>query len=254
MWRVLSNNPRSSELNCALSFSTYLAQLANSSQGTNCTSTITQLNAILSARTDRTASATRFEVTLPFILQQAAWLYERQLAQVRAQMRRMSKPDIGDSARPQASARPSSSHQPKHARPEATQVSVSPSAKDAAPTTRASRSPPVRRLSRQQARLSQEEKSISPKQQRAYPPIPRIVLMPAHERQQHKSPARPPRLQSPLPTVPLHLKLKPFRLIATHLPRYPTQPDHRNDPSRHHHPPHLRPPPKQTTPRPQDEA
>lgn len=31
----------------------------------------------------------RFSVTQPFLLQQAAWLYERQLSQVRAQMRRM---------------------------------------------------------------------------------------------------------------------------------------------------------------------
>ncbi|EXJ86621.1 hypothetical protein A1O3_03574 [Capronia epimyces CBS 606.96] len=31
----------------------------------------------------------RFEVTQPFLLQQAAWLYERQLSQVRAQMRRV---------------------------------------------------------------------------------------------------------------------------------------------------------------------
>ncbi|KAK6580759.1 hypothetical protein PZA11_006995 [Diplocarpon coronariae] len=33
--------------------------------------------------------ATRFEVTLAFLLQQAAWLYERQLLQVRAQMRKV---------------------------------------------------------------------------------------------------------------------------------------------------------------------
>ncbi|KAL3420365.1 hypothetical protein PVAG01_08864 [Phlyctema vagabunda] len=33
--------------------------------------------------------ATRFEVTLAFLLQQAAWLYERQLVQVRAQMRKV---------------------------------------------------------------------------------------------------------------------------------------------------------------------
>ncbi|RMZ80976.1 hypothetical protein DV738_g2381, partial [Chaetothyriales sp. CBS 135597] len=33
--------------------------------------------------------AARFEVSQPFILQQAAWLYERQLSQVRAQMRRV---------------------------------------------------------------------------------------------------------------------------------------------------------------------
>lgn len=33
--------------------------------------------------------AEKFEVTQPFLLQQAAWLYERQLSQVRAQMRRV---------------------------------------------------------------------------------------------------------------------------------------------------------------------
>ncbi|QSZ32410.1 hypothetical protein DSL72_001984 [Monilinia vaccinii-corymbosi] len=37
---------------------------------------------------DWTALATKFEVTLAFLLQQAAWLYERQLSQVRAQMRK----------------------------------------------------------------------------------------------------------------------------------------------------------------------
>jgi len=36
-----------------------------------------------------TIRASRFEVTLPFLLQQAAWLYERQLLQVRAQMRKV---------------------------------------------------------------------------------------------------------------------------------------------------------------------
>lgn len=35
--------------------------------------------------------AARFDVPLPFILQQAAWLYERQLSQVRDQMRRVGK-------------------------------------------------------------------------------------------------------------------------------------------------------------------
>ena len=33
--------------------------------------------------------AEQFEVTQSFLLQQAAWLYERQLSQVRAQMRRV---------------------------------------------------------------------------------------------------------------------------------------------------------------------
>ncbi|ESZ93374.1 hypothetical protein SBOR_6251 [Sclerotinia borealis F-4128] len=39
---------------------------------------------------DWTALATKFEVTLAFLLQQAAWLYERQLSQVRAQMRKVT--------------------------------------------------------------------------------------------------------------------------------------------------------------------
>lgn len=38
-----------------------------------------------------TSSAQKFDVTLPFILQQAAWLYERQLSQVREQMRKISR-------------------------------------------------------------------------------------------------------------------------------------------------------------------
>lgn len=38
---------------------------------------------------DWKALAERFEVTQPFLLQKAAWLYERQLSQVRAQMRRV---------------------------------------------------------------------------------------------------------------------------------------------------------------------
>ena len=34
-------------------------------------------------------SADKFDVTLQFLLQQAAWLYDRQLSQVRAQMRKV---------------------------------------------------------------------------------------------------------------------------------------------------------------------
>ncbi|OAX79663.1 hypothetical protein ACJ72_06013 [Emergomyces africanus] len=33
-----------------------------------------------------------FDVTLPFLLQQAAWLYDRQLSQVRAQIRKVGNP------------------------------------------------------------------------------------------------------------------------------------------------------------------
>ncbi|MCJ1258693.1 hypothetical protein MMC24_006526 [Lignoscripta atroalba] len=36
--------------------------------------------------------ADQFDVSLPFLLQQAAWLYERQLSQVKAQLRKVSKP------------------------------------------------------------------------------------------------------------------------------------------------------------------
>ncbi|KAI9709383.1 MAG: hypothetical protein M1812_007719 [Candelaria pacifica] len=45
-----------------------------------------------SADLDWTQLASSFEVSLPFLLQQAAWLYERQLSQVRAQMRKVVVP------------------------------------------------------------------------------------------------------------------------------------------------------------------
>lgn len=38
--------------------------------------------------------ADEFHVDLPFLLQQAAWLYERQLLQVKAQLRKVSKPSL----------------------------------------------------------------------------------------------------------------------------------------------------------------
>ncbi|KAL9027870.1 MAG: hypothetical protein Q9196_003671 [Gyalolechia fulgens] len=38
--------------------------------------------------------ADEFHVDLPFLLQQAAWLYERQLSQVKAQLRKVSKPSL----------------------------------------------------------------------------------------------------------------------------------------------------------------
>ena len=50
--------------------------------------------------------AGRFDVTLSFLLQNAAWLYERQLSQVRAQMRR-----VGRDSAPAAESRPGSSSQ-----------------------------------------------------------------------------------------------------------------------------------------------
>ncbi|RMZ86531.1 hypothetical protein DV736_g6245, partial [Chaetothyriales sp. CBS 134916] len=47
------------------------------------------------------ALAERFEVTQPFILQQAAWLYERQLSQVRAQLRKVgNRPSTASSPTP----------------------------------------------------------------------------------------------------------------------------------------------------------
>ncbi|KAL8714226.1 MAG: hypothetical protein Q9220_001955 [cf. Caloplaca sp. 1 TL-2023] len=40
------------------------------------------------------ARAEQFDVDLAFLLQQAAWLYERQLSQVKAQLRKVSKPSL----------------------------------------------------------------------------------------------------------------------------------------------------------------
>lgn len=44
--------------------------------------------------------ADKFDVTLAFLLQQAAWLYERQLSQVREQLRRVNKPSLSANASP----------------------------------------------------------------------------------------------------------------------------------------------------------
>ncbi len=44
---------------------------------------------LLPSRHSLSIRASSFGVTLPFLLQQAAWLYERQLSQVRAQMRKV---------------------------------------------------------------------------------------------------------------------------------------------------------------------
>lgn len=45
--------------------------------------------------------AEQFDVTLPFLLQQAAWLYEQQLSQVKAQLRKATRPaSIGNSPTP----------------------------------------------------------------------------------------------------------------------------------------------------------
>jgi Atg29 N-terminal domain len=49
---------------------------------------------------DWKALAEHFQVSLPFLLQQAAWLYERELSQVRAQMRRVGKEGMVGSGAP----------------------------------------------------------------------------------------------------------------------------------------------------------
>ena len=50
---------------------------------------------------DWNALAEQFDVTLAFLSQQAAWLYERQLSQVRAQLRKVNKPaSVGISPTP----------------------------------------------------------------------------------------------------------------------------------------------------------
>ncbi|KAK6603281.1 hypothetical protein H4I96_06049 [Botrytis cinerea] len=53
-----------------------------------------------------TALATKFEVTLPFLLQQVAWLYERQFSQVREQMRKatVSKGSLAPSPVPDSTS------------------------------------------------------------------------------------------------------------------------------------------------------
>ena len=51
---------------------------------------------------DRSDSADELEVSLPFLLQQAAWLYERQLSQVRAQMRKVGNPNASSAPSPVA--------------------------------------------------------------------------------------------------------------------------------------------------------
>lgn len=49
----------------------------------------------LSQQADRAEHRAKdLDVDLPFLLQQAAWLYERQLAQVKAQLRKVSKPSL----------------------------------------------------------------------------------------------------------------------------------------------------------------
>lgn len=50
----------------------------------HCKATTNILNYLLT-----TYRAEKFDVALPFVLQQAAWLYERQLSQVKAHMRRV---------------------------------------------------------------------------------------------------------------------------------------------------------------------
>ena len=51
--------------------------------------------------------ARAFDVSLPFLLRQAAWLYERQLSQVKAQMRKVGKSGSSAVASPAPGAPPS---------------------------------------------------------------------------------------------------------------------------------------------------
>jgi hypothetical protein len=46
--------------------------------------------------------ADQLDVSLQFLLQQAAWLYERQLSQVRAQMRKVGNPNASSAPSPVA--------------------------------------------------------------------------------------------------------------------------------------------------------
>ena len=66
-------------------------------------STVSHTNQILEA--DENIRANKFNVTLAFLSQQAAWLYERQLSQVRAQLRNVNKPSsAGNSPTPGSSS------------------------------------------------------------------------------------------------------------------------------------------------------
>lgn len=56
-------------------------------QGRDCT--FEQNEAMSTSNFEFFNRAEKFDVTQPFLLQQAAWLYERQLSQVRAQMRKV---------------------------------------------------------------------------------------------------------------------------------------------------------------------
>lgn len=70
LWKIISQSPKTSDLDCGLY----------------------QLHALLSPLTDFHIGeelATRFDVSPAFMLQQAAWLYERHLSHVRAQMRKV---------------------------------------------------------------------------------------------------------------------------------------------------------------------
>ncbi|MCJ1468936.1 hypothetical protein MMC07_007566 [Pseudocyphellaria aurata] len=57
-----------------------------------------------SREVDWQALAEKFDVTLPFLLQQAAWLYEQQLSQVKAQLRKASRPVSSTGASPTPSS------------------------------------------------------------------------------------------------------------------------------------------------------
>lgn len=58
--------------------------------------------------TMESSRAEQYHVSVPFLLQQAAWLYERELSQVRAQMRRVGTGGISGTSTPPPPAAPAS--------------------------------------------------------------------------------------------------------------------------------------------------
>ncbi|KAH0556285.1 hypothetical protein GP486_005788 [Trichoglossum hirsutum] len=71
LWKILSRASRSSDLDCS------------------CLAVCPILSNVIANNSTGKGLADNFQVSLPFLLQQAAWLYERELSQVRAQMRRV---------------------------------------------------------------------------------------------------------------------------------------------------------------------
>ncbi|PQE16152.1 multidomain presynaptic cytomatrix related protein [Rutstroemia sp. NJR-2017a BVV2] len=85
LWKILSKASKNSDIDCEFFFRYSFARYANSSRGCS----VCIIYATKQTPADTEDRATKFEVTLSFLLQQAAWLYERQLSQVRAQMRKV---------------------------------------------------------------------------------------------------------------------------------------------------------------------